>query len=110
MQWRYFGGKDKLKLISNMLRKKPLQLSRSGRKLSKALPGPVVGSLARGEIYNTSVALPPGISNIGNICYASSVIQCLFNHPTFRDVCYEIVDQHPKQCFEWSKPDNSIQS
>jgi len=39
---RYFGGKDKLKFISHMLRKKPLQLSRSGRKLSKALPGPVV--------------------------------------------------------------------
>ena len=80
------------------------------KKQKKALPGPVVGSLARREIFNTSVALPPGISNTGNIYYASSVIQCLFNHPTFRDVCYEIVDQHPQQYFECSKPGNSIQS
>ena len=38
-----------------------------------------------------------GISNVGNVCYSSSVIQCLFNHPSFRDLC---VDQHPQQCFD----------
>ena len=107
--WRYFGGKDK-SLLANMLRKKPLQLSPSAKKLSKVIPGSIVGSLARGEIYNTSVARPPGISNVGNICYASSVIQCLFNHPTFRELCYDIVDQHPQQCFECSKPGNSVKS
>ena len=107
--WQYFGGKDK-SLLANMLRKKPLQLSPSAKKLSKVIPGSIVGSLACGEIYNTSVARPPGISNVGNICYASSVIQCLFNHPTFRELCYDIVDQHPQQCFECSKPGNSVKS
>ena len=50
----------KTKAHYNMVRKKPLQLSHSGRKLSKVLPGSVVGSLAHGEIYNTLVARPPG--------------------------------------------------
>ena len=107
--WRYFGGKDKSSL-ANMLRKKPLRLSRSAKKLSKVIPGSVVGSLARAEIYNTSVARPPGISNVRNICYASSVIQCLFNHPTLTDLCYDIVDQHPQQCFDCSKPGNGVKS
>ena len=34
-------------------------------KPSKVIPESVVGSLARGEIYNTSVARSPGISNVG---------------------------------------------
>ena len=40
----------KAKTHYNMVRKKPLQLSHSGRKLSKVLPGSVVGSCSW-EIY-----------------------------------------------------------
>ena len=35
--------------------------------------------------------LPPGISNSGNICFASSILQCLFNQQLFREVLQDIV-------------------
>ena len=48
-------------------------------------------------IYNRDINLPPGIRNGANICYAISVLQCLFNHPTFRDVFEEVCAFHEKQ-------------
>ena len=35
--------------------------------------------------------LRPGISNSGNLCFASSILQCLFNQQLFREVLQDIV-------------------
>jgi len=45
-------------------------------------------------LYDRTIILPPGIRNEGNICYAISVVQCLFNHSTFRDSLAEVCAFH----------------
>ena len=60
------------------------------------LPGAPI--LPRG-IYDRTIIIPPRIRNEGNICYAISVVQCLFNHPTFRDSLAEVCAFHEEgQC------------
>jgi len=51
-------------------------------------------------LYDRTIILPPGIRNEGNICYAISVVQCLFNHSTFRDSLAEVCAFHEEdgQC------------
>ena len=57
--------------------------------------------------YHKSVAsiyarmlLPPGIRNDGNACFASSVLQCLFNQELFRKILADIQDSHAPACKE----------
>ena len=33
------------------------------------------------------ILFPPGINNPSNVCYANSILQCLFNQQIFRDAC-----------------------
>ena len=72
---------------ASMLKKRNLSLCLSAKE--KQLPQsefrfPGEPILPRG-IYDRTIILPPGIRNEGNLCYAISVVQCLFNHSTFRD-------------------------
>ena len=42
--------------------------------------------------------LPPGIQNSGNICFASSILHCLFNQSFFRDLLYDVKQSHSPEC------------
>ena len=42
--------------------------------------------------------LPPGIRNDGNICFASSILQCLLNQPLFRKLLADIGVSHVSAC------------
>ena len=42
--------------------------------------------------------VPPGIQNSGNICFASSVLQCLFNQKLFRAVLHDLGESHNPGC------------
>ena len=42
--------------------------------------------------------VPPGIQNSGNICFASSVLQCLFNQQFFRHVLLDLKQSHCPVC------------
>jgi len=82
--------------IASMLKKRNLSLCLSAKE--KQLPQsefrlPGAPILSRG-IYDRTIILPPGIRNEGNICYAISVVQCLFNHSTFRDSLAEVCAFH----------------
>ena len=71
--------------------------------------GPCASSLAPGEVYNSDATLPPGFANPCNICYANSVLQCLFNHRSFRGLYTELKDQHCIDCRDVSLVLNEIQ-
>ena len=43
---------------------------------------------------------PPGIHNSGNICFASSVIHCLFNQELFRRALHDVREEHLPGCRE----------
>ena len=45
-----------------------------------------------------SVLLPPGIRNEGNICFASSILQCLLNQTLFKKVLADIGVSHVPAC------------
>ena len=45
-----------------------------------------------------SVLLPSGIRNDGNICFASSVLQCIFNQKLFRKVFADVAVCHAPSC------------
>ena len=42
--------------------------------------------------------LPPVITNKDNICFASSVVQCLLNRPVFTSMLESVMVQHQKGC------------
>ena len=42
--------------------------------------------------------LPPGIRNEGNICFASSILQCLLNQPFFIEGLEALRMQHMERC------------
>ena len=88
------------------LKKSSLQLSLSRKGTGKSSTRKT--SLLPGEIYNIDTVLPSGISNVANICYGSSVLQCLFNHGTFRNLCTEITAQHANDCISCRPPGYNI--
>ncbi len=49
-------------------------------------------------VYVDDLACPSGIANTGNSCYASAILQCLFNLPGFTDIAREIYRVHPGNC------------
>jgi ubiquitin C-terminal hydrolase len=44
--------------------------------------------------------LPPGIRNEENICFASSILQCLLNQQLFRKVFIDVGASHASACKE----------
>ena len=46
----------------------------------------------------SSILLPPGIKNDENICFASSILQCLFNLGVFRKVLADVGVSHVPAC------------
>ena len=42
--------------------------------------------------------LPAGIHNTGNICFASCVLQLLFNQGIFREVLEDVKQSHSPEC------------
>ena len=45
-----------------------------------------------------ATSFPPGISIVASNCYASSVLQCIFSHHTFREMITGIFATHSKYC------------
>ena len=45
-----------------------------------------------------TMLLPPGIRNDGNICFASSILQCLFNCPLFQKMIIDVGVSHTPTC------------
>lgn len=39
-------------------------------------------------------AKPPGITNLVNNCYASSIFQCMFNHPELMKCLRQVIKNH----------------
>jgi len=68
---------------------KKARLSLSKAKKNERLPD---------GIYDKEIVFPPGIANIGNNCYANSVLQCLFNHPTFETIICGAIANHAEEC------------
>ena len=54
------------------------------------------------SIYKTT-SFPPGINNVASNCYASSVLQFLFSHLTFRTMITEFFATHSNYCSTCSK-------
>ena len=48
------------------------------------------------SVFSGDLLFPPGISNpaYANICYANSVLQCLFNQQHFVNVCMSLAKLH----------------
>ena len=42
--------------------------------------------------------LPPGILNEENICFASCILQCLFNQPLYKKVISDLEMAHVSTC------------
>ena len=60
--------------------------------------------MACAGLYYSEAMLPPGLTNIANICYANSYIQCLINNPTFLHLTRTIIDNHYNiKCAQCSK-------
>ena len=53
-------------------------------------------NLAR--VCTANLLVPPGIRNIGQICYASSVLQCLFNQEVFSNALQRLSTVHHNCC------------
>lgn len=49
--------------------------------------------------------LPIGVENLGNACYASTLLHCLFRATEFRDILKTINDQQG----QWDKDNKVIQ-
>ena len=47
--------------------------------------------------------LPPGIHNSGNICFASSILQCLLNLQLFREMFHDVGEVHMPTCEDCKK-------
>ena len=47
-------------------------------------------------VYVRNILIPPGISNTANVCYANSMLQCLFNQEVFVEACHMLVEHHSK--------------
>lgn len=78
--------------------KKMLSLSNSGRRSATVKCRPATSiSLSQQPkegVYHHDALLPPGISNIANNCYASSVYRCLLNHPVFLSRVPKVIQEH----------------
>ena len=48
----------------------------------------------------SEMLIPPGIRNCGNICFASSILQCLFNQGIFRKAVSDVGELHIPSCEE----------
>ena len=84
---------------ASMLKQKSLSLCTAKRRKEHPQTSHILSSLLPPGMYNRRIRLPPGISNGANLCYAISVVQCLFNHPTFRCLFEEMCAFHEeKQC------------
>ena len=46
--------------------------------------------------WQKSVQLPSGLANIGNSCYANSILQCLFKIKTLRYLCEKSCTLNPE--------------
>lgn len=60
-----------------------LSLKKTRKKKKPEIDRPCSGEL---NVYFRNCYLPPGISNVAYNCYASSLLQCLCNHPTFLEI------------------------
>ena len=72
------------------------RLSLSLKKKSKRLDGHK--TFGEPGVYLDGLSYPSGIMNSGNNCYASAVLQCLFNLPGFALIAKEIWRVHPDNC------------
>ena len=82
-----------VEMMEPQAKKARLSLSKTNRKTPKKK----VSVLPDG-IYDKEITFPPGIANIANNCYASSVLQCLFSHSTFRGVISDATGNHSDEC------------
>ena len=44
-----------------------------------------------------NILIPPGMSNTANVCYANSMLQCLFNQEVFVEDCHNYVSRTPQK-------------
>ena len=49
-------------------------------------------------VYIPDCLYPPGIMNVANNCYASSIVQCLINHPSFSLMYEKLIGRHAMHC------------
>lgn len=71
-----------------------LSLARSGKNRQTNATNKSGACFQVGLVYNEDIRLPPGFTNPCNVCYATSILQCLLNHPTFRCLYRECVEKH----------------
>ena len=48
---------------------------------------------------------PPGTHNSGNVCFATSILHCLFNQELFREVLRDVRQSHLPVCGEYNQGD-----
>ncbi len=72
---------------------KRFSLSLSGKQSAQAQVLP-----PRNGIYYCSVRKPQGMQNVGNTCYANSVLQCMINCKTLMSTVRELKDQECSRC------------
>ena len=51
-----------------------------------------------GEVFYTHVLYPAGMTNPANACYVNSILQCLFNHPSFDVIFKPLFKEHAFLC------------
>ena len=59
-------------------------------------------------VFDDEIAVPSGIINSANNCYASAVVHCLFNLSTITDVARELYRVHPDDCDSTCCPQSMI--
>ena len=48
--------------------------------------------------YPGKVHLPPGFANKRNSCFVSSILQCFFNVLPLKQLCTNLLADHPDEC------------
>ena len=61
-----------------------------------------------GSVYYTDYLCPPGIMNVANNCYASSLLHCLINHPIYPVLHEQLVGRHALHCDKTCVPSGQL--
>ena len=81
-----------------------LSLTKGARPRSSQIKS---GISQRPGIDSGALAIPPGISNTANTCFARCIFQCLLNHPTLLDVAATASHEHiSMQCSDSNQGGN----
>ena len=57
----------------------------------------------RTEVALADMLFPPGIRNSGSVCFATCILQCLFNQQLLQKFIHEVASLHKSSCSDCTK-------